>query len=338
MRFIGVDLHTTQITVCYLTANSEQKEWKSFQLSALNEFLADLSATDSIAVEATGNTRWFSEQVRLQRASVTIVDPRHFEVIRRSVKKTDERDADSLARFLAAGLLPAARERSQEQEEAQSLAQTREKLVGLRTTLINKVHALLVSAGRKEKRERLSSAKGLTGVIEKYQWSVAQRAELAVIQTQVKSLNEGIKQLDKAIAEAGEKLAGFENVLSIKGVGERSAAVLLSVIGRIEDFESEGRLASYFGIVPRVRNSNETVHHGRITKQGSKLGRKTLVQCTLIAIRYSPYLKTHYEAVKARRGSGKAIIAAARKLLGIIYKTLKNKWVFADFPNFVLAE
>jgi hypothetical protein len=24
--------------------------------------------------------------------------------------------------------------------------------------------------------------------------------------------------------------------------------------------------------------------------------------------------------------------------LGIIYKTLKNNWVFADFPNFVLAE
>ena len=27
-----------------------------------------------------------------------------------------------------------------------------------------------------------------------------------------------------------------------------------------------------------------------------------------------------------------------RKLLGIIYRTLKNKWVFEDFPNFVLAE
>ena len=42
--------------------------------------------------------------------------------------------------------------------------------------------------------------------------------------------------------------------------------------------------------------------------------------------------------VKARRGTGKAIIALARKFLGIIYRTLKNKWVFEDFPNFVLAE
>jgi hypothetical protein len=37
-------------------------------------------------------------------------------------------------------------------------------------------------------------------------------------------------------------------------------------------------------------------------------------------------------------GTGKAIIALARKFLGIIYRTLKNKWVFEDFPNFVLAE
>ncbi|HZT30126.1 MAG TPA: transposase, partial [Bryobacteraceae bacterium] len=113
---------------------------------------------------------------------------------------------------------------------------------------------------------------------------------------------------------------------------------LLSVIGDINDFADEGKLAAYFGIVPRVSNSNQTERSGRITKRGSKLGRTALVQCALIAQRYSPYLKRHYEQVKARRGTGKAIIALARKLLGIIYRTLKNKWVFEDFPSFVLAE
>ena len=98
-----------------------------------------------------------------------------------------------------------------------------------------------------------------------------------------------------------------------------------------------GKLAAYFGIVPRVSNSNETEHSGRITKRGTKLGRTTLVQRALIAQRYSPYLKAYYEKKKSR-GTGKAIIALARKFLGIIYRTLKNKWLFEDFPNFVLAE
>jgi transposase len=43
-----------------------------------------------------------------------------------------------------------------------------------------------------------------------------------------------------------------------------------------------------------------------------------------------------YEKIKAKKGSSKAIIATAKKLLGIIYSTLKNKWVFKDFPNFVI--
>jgi len=30
-------------------------------------------------------------------------------------------------------------------------------------------------------------------------------------------------------------------------------------------------------------------------------------------------------------------IDAAREFLGIIYQTLKNDWIFEDFPNFIIA-
>jgi len=161
---------------------------------------------------------------------------------------------------------------------------------------------------------------------------------LEVIFEQIESLTKSVKRLEAEIARLGKEFAGFENLVSIKGIGERSAALLLAVIGEVGDFADEHKLASYFGIVPRVSNSADSVNHGRITKRGSKLGRTTLVQCTLVAVRYSPYLKSYYERLKARRGAGKAVIATARKFLGIIYHTLKNNWVFADFPNFVLAE
>ncbi len=67
---------------------------------------------------------------------------------------------------------------------------------------------------------------------------------------------------------------------------------------------------------------------------GNKIARTALVQSTLIAIRYNPYLKTFYNKLKARKGAGKAIIATSRKLLAIIYRTLKNNWIFEDFTNF----
>lgn len=119
----------------------------------------------------------------------------------------------------------------------------------------------------------------------------------------------------------------------------------MSVIGDIHDFAGPGKLAAYFGIVPRVRNSNEVERSGRITKRGTKLGRTTLVQCALIAMRYrsylarySSYLAKFYPKIQAHRGTGTAIITLAKKFLGVIYHTLKNNWVFEDFPNFVLAE
>lgn len=112
----------------------------------------------------------------------------------------------------------------------------------------------------------------------------------------------------------------------------------MSVIGIIEDFAHPGKPAAYFGIVPRVRNSAETERSRRITKRGTKLGRTTLVQCALIAMRYSPCPAKFYHKIQARRGTGKAIIALAKKFLGVIYNTLKNNWVFEDFLNFVPAE
>jgi hypothetical protein len=45
---------------------------------------------------------------------------------------------------------------------------------------------------------------------------------------------------------------------------------------------------------------------------------------------------TFHQRIHHRRG-GKANPALAHKFLGVIYHTLKNNWVFKDFPNFVLA-
>ena len=336
MRFIGVDLHTNSLTACYLDENGRE-EMGTFELKELRQFQATLELSDQLAVEATGNTRHFREAVKNLVSKVVVVNPSQFEVIRKSVKKTDRHDARTLALFLSKEMLPESRLKEPAHAQLNSMAHTRDKLVKLRTTLINKLHALHVAAGIKSKKSSFSSAKGLRLALER-SWNELTQAELEVIVSQIGSLNEGIKRLNQQLSEHGRQLAGHRNLTSIKGIGDKSAAVLLSVIGEVSDFAGADKLASYFGLVPRVANSNETIHHGRITKRGSKLGRTTLVQCTLIAVRYSSYLKKFYERLKQKKGAGKAIIATARKFLGIIYRTLKYNWVFADFPNFVLAE
>jgi len=335
MSYLGVDLHTNSFTVCYRGSKGTERT-ATFEIRRLNQFRKTLRKRDELAVEATGNTAWFVEQINDRVSRVVVVDPHQFKVIRKSVKKTDKHDAKTLAFFLSKDMLPEARMKSKESTQLHSLAGTRDKLVKHRTALINKIHNVLNSHGIKYQKESLSAEKHLTKILS-FDWDMIVRVALEVLAEQIRSLTKSIKKLDDQMSEHGKNLKGHKNLASIKGIGERSATVLLSVIDDVNDFADEDKLAAYFGMVPRVSDSNEIIRHGRITKNGSKIGRTTLVQCTWVAKRYSPYLRRYYERIKRHRGSGKAIIATARKLLGIIYQTLKNDWMFEDFPNFVIA-
>jgi transposase len=183
MRFIGVDLHSNQLTVCYLT-KSGQETHRTFSLKELAEFQKGLRRSARLAVEATGNRRWFVGQIKEQVAEVVIVNPSQFEVIRKSVKKTDRHDARALALFLSKELLPEARLRDERAAEINSLASTRDKLVKLRTTLVNKLHALHRGRGIDSRKSQFLSAKGLQAVLAR-EWSETSRVEVEVIVSQI---------------------------------------------------------------------------------------------------------------------------------------------------------
>ena len=100
-RYLGVDLHRTQFTVCTRLENGRTylRQWPMRELKL---FAGQLRPDDEIAVEATGNTRLFYDAVVKQVARVVVVNPGQFKVISQSVKKTDKKDAELLA--LAGGL------------------------------------------------------------------------------------------------------------------------------------------------------------------------------------------------------------------------------------------
>ena len=338
-RSIGVDLHRDCFTTAILAANGRcyTRDWK---LKDIGKFVETLSYDDKIAVEMTTNTRLFRDVVSPHVERVDVVNTRQFKVISASVKKTDKNDAVVLARFLDKDMLPTVHLQPKALADLASLARTRDTLVKQRTALKNQVNNLFAASGVKLRRERMSSNKALSEVNREAEdiMSVAEALEVEVLVGQIRAINEGVAKLEKKIEAEAEKQAGYTEVTSIKGIGVNSAAILLSTIGDVKRFENEGKLAAYLGIVPRVSDTNETERRGRITKRGSKLARTALVQCALIAKKYSPYLASFHERVKRRKGGGKANIALARKLLGIVYRTLWNGWVFEDFPAFRLKD
>jgi len=140
-----------------------------------------------------------------------------------------------------------------------------------RAALKNKVNNLLSARRIEREKEDLSSERGLSRVLEEPVEGLAQ-GELEILVEQIRSLNRSLARLERVIEEAGNKLRAYRNLTSIEGIGPLGASILLSVIGNIEDFAEGRELAAHFGIVPRVQNSNETGHTGRITKRGEQAG------------------------------------------------------------------
>ena len=169
MAFIGVDLHTNSFTICRLEADGSEA-FETFQLAAsdLERFCLSVDADDELAVEATGNTAWFCGEIRPCVGRIVVVNPRQFQVIRKSVKKTDRNDARALAVFLSKDMLPETRLKRAGETELASLAQTRDMLVKSRTKLFNKIHGLFNRHGIKLKKEGFSDKRLRSLEIERF--------------------------------------------------------------------------------------------------------------------------------------------------------------------------
>ena len=333
-RYFGVDLHRDSFLVC--VREQGEARFQRWRLDQVEEFAGTLRPQDDLAVEATGNTRWFCQKVAAGVGRIVVVNPHQFRVISDSVKKTDRRDAALLAEYLEKDLLPEVRRKSAAESELAQMAQARDQLVKMRTMLKNQLHGLFSSYGVTLPKKALASRRQRAALQRRPLPPLAD-VQRRVLLGQIEALEAGIAELERVLTEAAQALPGYRNLISVKGIGSLSAGILLSAIGPVEDFAEAGKLAAYFGLVPRVEQSNQTEHRGRITRRGNKLARTTLVQCALVAKRYSPFLHRFYERIKRRRGSGKAIVATARKLLTIVYYTLKNHWTFSDFAHFEMA-
>ncbi len=333
--FIGVDLHTDNFTTCTLT-RGKQKIFKTYTLNdnGLMDFKSSISKLDKVAVEATANSYFFCQKIKRNVRSITIVAPSEFSIIGKSTKKTDLQDAHKLALFLSKNMLPKARLKAKIYYQISSLSDSRAQFVRMRSALIRRVHAIAIRNGLKINKNRLSTKSGFEKYVFSRKWNKIDLLEIRALHSQIVSLRESSDFLESQITQYAQKLYGYENLLSIKGIGPLSAAVLLCVIGNINDFKRPKNLCSYFGIVPRISQSNNTLIQGRITKVGSKSGRATLVQCSVVAIKYSPYLRKFYERLRAKKGYKKAIVATARKLLTIIFFTLRDDIIFEDFEKY----
>src|SRR5208337_3383858 len=147
--YVGVDLHKTQFTTFYRKEGQDGKHQifvnDSKGYRDFKTHLGKITCADDevrIAVESTGNTRYFKNTVEPWGCEVVVVNTLKFKVINESVKKTDKHDARTLAEFLEKDMLPEAHICSWKSEELRRLLKVRQTLVRTTVTVKNQIHGM----------------------------------------------------------------------------------------------------------------------------------------------------------------------------------------------------
>ena len=331
---VGVDLHKTQFTICvrgrkgngFAKYTTDPEGYKAF-LSEAAKWQAKGEQVQA-AVESTGNARYFRNRLEEAGIGVKVINTLKMKVVNQSVKKTDKHDAATIAEFLEKDMLPESQLCSQESEQLRYCLRVRTSLVRTQVKAKNQIHALLTSEGMEDKKKSLQSKIGRKRVLEALKANrngVVAEMLVGIIDRQDNDINVVEKQLRTMTKE--DRMV--ELLQTIPGCGDINAWTIRAFTDDIKRFSSPKKYAAFCGLAPWVQNSNEKVHHGSITKRGPKELRTAMVQIVMGLRRLKK--KTHfwrlmqrYEAIKKSKGTGKAIIATARKIATIIWHMLTN--------------
>lgn len=139
-----------------------------------------------------------------------------------------------------------------------------------------------------------------------------------------------IAQLEKQIQEHINHHPDLEQaqklLISIKGIGPKTAFILLGELPDVTCFDHSGQVVAYAGLSPQQHSSGSSVQkRTKLTKTGNQHLKSALFFPALAAIRHNPIIKALADRLRSQ-GKEKMVIvgAAMRKLLQLAYGILKS--------------
>lgn len=142
-----------------------------------------------------------------------------------------------------------------------------------------------------------------------------------------KDFNDKIDSIDKQISIIIKELNPL--MLTIPGIGEISAACILSEYGDINTFSSPNKMLAFAGLEPSIVQSGTITSNGKMVKHGSGHLRYNIMNTSLSILRFSP---TFYDYYQKKRSEGKchrvALSHVCKKLIRVIYTLEKYKLNF----------
>ena len=336
MIYVAMDIHKKSTTYCAIDQDGEiirrgkvssgESGWlKIVQQWPMEEV--------RVALETGGMSWWVVDVLRGAGLEPVVVDARRFKLIADSKKKSDRRDARTLAEALKGGLaencsvsVPSERAR-----RARSLMRTRQLVVKQAGTTLRAARSLLGSVGVSISKRDWTEETRWEKVLGNSSLPIWMKPLLLVYRDVWEVLERERCDLDAMVAAEQSRWPEAELLRPIPGYGPLVTLAVLSSLDDPHRFKHPGQVASYAGLAPSCRDSGGRQRRGGITHQGRPLLRYLLVQAAWAALRskkLTPNLQKWTRKLIVKRGAKVAVVALARRLFILGYQLWKNGEVY----------
>jgi transposase len=369
-RCAGLDVHKRSVVACVRVADGAtvRHEIRTFgtstaELDALGAWLRAERCTHAV-LESTG-VYWKPVWAVLAGDDLTLVLAHAAAVRNLPGHKSDVKDARWLADLLAHGLVRPSFVPPAAQQVLRELTRTRKQLVREITAHTHRIQKLLESANvpvdqivtdvlgpsgralvaglaagetdgaRLADRLHPRSQGKRAAVIALVAGARLQPHQRLLLQqhlTLIESVEASVAAIEAEIAAALAPFrAAVDRLLTVPGLGETAAAVVIAEIGAdMSRFPTAAHLRAWVGLCPRLDESAGK-HGSRRLRPGAPWLKPVLVQGAWAAVRRrDTYCRALYQRLARRNGKKPAIVAVAASLLTAIYHMLRDDQPYAD--------
>lgn len=326
MRSIGMDVHRSFAQVAVFESGQITQSFRiDMEHDAVVAFGQSLQSEDEVILEATGNTSAIVRLLKPFVKRVIIANPLQVKAIAHARVKTDKVDAKILAQLHAAGFLPEVWAADDETLHLRRLVSERDATVRSIRRVKSRVQAIL-HANLVPKYAGHLFGKGGRKWLTKVPLPIPERDLLGRHLDELDWLTSKLEDLEKVLIRISLDDDRTRKLMSVAGISSVIATAVIASIGDISRFQSPEKLASYFGLTPRVRQSGERgAIHGRISKQGNATARTMLIEAAWGAASVPGPLRAFFLRVKDRKGANVAAVATARKIANLIWHLLTKE-------------
>jgi len=332
---IGIDLGDVWSHYCTLNEKGEVVDRGRFRTTptGVERWFTDLPSA-RIAMEAGTHSIWISQQLQEMGHEVIVANVRELRAISHSDRKSDQVDAEKLARFarLDPKILRPIAHRTIAQQEALTLIRARNLIVRLRTGAVNAVRGLEKPCGY-----RLPASSTLCFAMHAVLPAGLVQA-LGPVLEQIADMTVKIKAYDRAIKKQTEtEYPETKALIKVYGVGQLTALTYVLTLGSKERFQRSRDVGCYLGLRPRRSQSGERDPQLGITKAGNVYLRSLLVECANHVLgRHGKDSSPrdwglHLASRGGKQSRNRAIVAVARKLAVLLHRIWVTQEPYVPF-------